>query len=302
MGGMDDDTLPPLPPVVALGRAVPLLSLVLAVAAVVAVWVLGFLPWVLDGFHLDVPGVDLNEVWLPIPLIAGQLTALIACTVVGSTAAMVLPLLVPAVPRPLAVVVTSLTVIATAVALVSIARISIADESGDDFASDPRVLDGLVVGVLALVVLCVVVGGLASFQIGFLPVAAAVVVTQLLSWITLLKLPHPDLVTELLTVVLLGGAFVVSVLRSPCWVATWPVALVVVWLGVPFGNAMAAVGSRLRPGQNLDESLGDVYRDGLDVFQASVWDSPRTWWPQVVAVGIGVGWLTVRHLLRGKAR
>ncbi|MCX6398280.1 MAG: hypothetical protein NTV23_17465 [Propionibacteriales bacterium] len=292
--------LPPLRPVLSRGTRVPLLTAVLAVAAVIVFWLVGFLPWVLDGFQLDarrygVSGDGLDRLWLPVPLVAGQLTGLVAFTVVGSVGAMLLPLLFPAVPRSLAVVVTGLTLVAAAVTLTSVTRIAIADRSGNDFASDSRVLDGLVVGVLALVVVGVVVGGAAAWQVGLLPVAVAVLVTQLLSWLSFLELPRPDLVAELTSVVLLGGAFVLSVRRSLAWLVTWPVALVIVWLGPPVTAATSAVAARLRPGQNLDESLGDTYRTGLEVFRLAVGDAPRTWWPQLVALGIGAGWCAVRH-------
>lgn len=311
MGRMDDSAprpdrepaspvLAPLPPVLRGGSRVPLLAAALAAGCAVVFWVVGHLPWVLDGFHVDPRpygrGDTLSQLSLPIPLIASQLTALIAFTTVGAIGAMVLPLLFPAIPRPLGVVVSALSLVATAVAVTSIARVALADEPDTGFASDPRVLDGLVVGVLGLVVLCVVVGGLASFQVGFLPIAAAVVVTQLGSWLALLELPRPDLVAQWTTVALLGGAFLVSVRRRLGWIVVWPVALVIVWLGTPIGAATSVIGGRLRPGQNLDDSLGDVYDNGWEVFKIALWDEPRTWWPQVVAVAIGLVWLVVRQL------
>lgn len=271
------------------GRQVVVLTAVIAIGTVAVFWILGFLPWVLDGFH---PRDD--ELWLPVPLLADQLGALVAFTTVGALGAMALPLLFPVVPRPLAVVVAGLVLIATAFALTAVTRSRLSE--------DPRILDGLMVGVLVLVLVCVLVGGLASFQVGLLPVAAAMVVTQVASWIALLELPGPTRVTELVTVALLAGAFVVSVRRSPAWVAVWPVALFVVWLGPPLSAATTAIAGRLRPGQFLDESLGDVYANGWEVFRSALGEAPRTWWPQVVAVLVGLAWLAVQHRRSVRAR
>lgn len=314
MSRMDDsapattsETLPALPPVPLASRKIALLTVAMAVGAVLIFWFGGYLPWILDGFRtkdsaLGDSGQGLGQLWLPIPLIAGQLAQLIAFTTVGAIAAMLLPLLFPAVPRALSVVVVALTLVTAAMSLSAVARSSLSNQDLDGFASDSRVLDGLVVGVLLLVLGCILVGALASLQVGFLPVAVAVAATQLPSWIGLLELPRAALVTEMLTVALLGAAFVVSIHRWIGWVITWPVALLILWLGPAISAAATAVSARLRPGQNLDMALNDVYAEGWEVFRAALGEAPRTWWPQLVAVLIGLIWLAVQRRRSREAR
>src|SRR5690242_6688884 len=75
----------------------PLLCLVLALLVVVTTWLFGHLPWVLDGFRED-GGYTVVGGRVVIPLFAGELSALVAFTVVGTIAATVLPVFFSGLP------------------------------------------------------------------------------------------------------------------------------------------------------------------------------------------------------------
>ncbi|MET3961415.1 hypothetical protein ABIE44_001349 [Marmoricola sp. OAE513] len=278
----------------------PVLCLLLALLVVVVAWLFGHLPWVLDGFREDDAG-GVAEGRVVIPLFAGELSALVAYTAVGTIAATVLPAFFSGLPRGVAVTLTVLVVAVTTLVLTMTARSAVAGRALDGFDTDDRVLDGLVVGVFAVTAACVVLGALSSLQPGFTPVAAAVVVTQLPSWFAELGWQSAA-VRDVTTAVLLAAALVISVRRSPWWAVLWPLALVIVWSGTPFTAGLLAVQTRLRAGQNVDEQLGDIVANGFDVFGAAYWDASRTWWPWVVAFAAGAVWLVVRHRSRRRPR
>ncbi|MFL6156959.1 MAG: hypothetical protein ACJ72D_12740 [Marmoricola sp.] len=274
----------------------PVLALGLVLLSVVVTWLFGHLPWVLDGFRTDrsVPSTDgLAGVRIVIPMVAGQLSALVAFTVVGAVSATLLPMLFTDLPRGAAVTLSVIVVAATTLVLTLVARARIEGSAAPGFATDSRVLDGLVVGVFAVAALGALLGALASLQLGFLPVAVAVVVVELPTWFTALGVERSWIrdVTEL---VLLAAALVLSLRRSPAWAALWPAALLVVWSGPAVSAGLLTVQTRLRSGQNVDALLGDVLSDGFAVFRAAYWHAPRTWWPPVVALVVGVVWLVVR--------
>lgn len=281
----------------------PLLTAGLALLAVVASWLLGYLPWVIDGFRLSgrsttlLGNEGLDGVRLVIPLIAGELTTLIAFAALGAVATTLLPLAFVEIPRTLGVVVAALVLALTTLVLTFIARASILDHAPGAFSGDERVLDGLVLGVFAVTAAAGFVGCVASVQVGFLPLATAIAVGQLPVWLGHLGdgSAGSGPVHDLVALVMLSAAFVISVRRSAGWIAGWPLALAVVWVATPLRIGTTAVADRLRPGAGLEHNLSDVFSEGYDVFRASFWHAHQSWWPGVAAAGIGVVWVLVRR-------
>jgi hypothetical protein len=280
---------------------VALLWFALVLLAVLCTWILGNLPWVMDGFRIrsDHAGSGtstegLSEVRLAIPLVAGRITELVAFTVVGSVSATLLPLAFTDLPRSLAVVTAGLVVATTTLVITFSSRSGIASHAADAFAGDERVLDGLVTGVLVVALVAAVVGSLAAAQIGFLPVATAVLVGQLPVWIGALVTDHAlaDLLYRLAAVVLLTAAFVISVRRSHAWVVLWPVALLLVWTALPLQIATGRLQDRLRPAAGLGSAhLSDVVGEAGDLFRATFWHAPQVWWPGVLAAVLAALWV-----------
>lgn len=286
----------------------PVLALVLALLAVATGWLGGHLPWVLDGFTLRTASFldgsaaeGLDGVRILIPLVASELTRLVAFTTVGTVAAMLLPLAFPALFRGDAVAIVALTLAVTTLALTVAARSTIRSAAAGAFASDPRVLDGLLVGVFVVAAGAGIVGAMAAFQPGFLPLAAALVVGQLPLWL-------PDLlgssavgstITPWVSLLVLTAAFAASVRRTVGWVVLWPLALALVWIATPLQLATGRMSDRLRGGTGLTSAdLGDVFADAADLFAASFWSAPRTWWPGLVAAGLVLVWLVLVRLVR----
>jgi hypothetical protein len=283
---------------------IPFLALGLVLLAVLATWLFGHLPWVLDGFRNPedrtgaTSGDGLSAIRLVIPLIAGDLTALVAFTAVGSIGATLLPLAFPDLPRSLAVVLAGLTLAVTMLVLTLTARAAISTHAADGFAGDERVLDGLVVGVFLVTACAGLLGCLASFQIGLLPLAVAVLVGQLPVWIGELGTDTGlnDAAYRVAALVLLAAAFVISVRRTVRWVVLWPVALALVWIAAPLQIATRGMQDRLRPGAGLSsDDIPDVLANGRELFGATLWHAHQTWWPGVVAAAIAVVWVVGRR-------
>ena len=317
MAVMDDSAPPP-------GRARTLvLGLALALMAAATGWLLGHLPWVASGFSWPTTEAapvgssteGLAGVRLAIPLVAQFLPSLIAFTTIGAVAATLLPLVLttresghrlPAV----AVCVVSLLLTVTVVTL--LARRSIETHAAGAFAGDPRVLRGLVLVVVGATLVGAALGTLASVQVGFLPLAVALVAGQLRSWLDAFVLGHDhgpgtlrtvDRVCDVLVLLLLTVAFVLSVRRrSAAWALTWPVAIAMVWVATPFTVMTTWLAGRLRPSAGLPGSLPDILTGGLQVFRESFWEAPQAWWPWVVALVVAVVVVAVeRGIVRRRA-
>jgi hypothetical protein len=301
MERMDESAAAPSPTTSPRASRIPLQAVCLALLVVGVTWWWGYLPWVLDGFHPDrlstVPGATgegLGDRRLPIPFVAGELVTLVAFTTVGALSATLLPIAFLRLPRSVGVAVSGLVMLVTVLALASVARSMVSSKAAGYFAGDSRVGDGLFVGVLAIAVLCAALGALACWQNGFLPLAIAVLLSQLDVWLVELGI-RDQWFLDLVTIALLSVAFVISVRRSVRWALLWPVVLVVFLAQAPFGIALQVVTDRLGPGKKLEGQLGDILAQARQVFSASFWHVHRSWWPELVALGIGVVWLVVQR-------
>ncbi|HET6165555.1 MAG TPA: hypothetical protein VFE07_01895 [Marmoricola sp.] len=291
-----------------------LAGLGLAILTVVVAWLFGNLPWVVSGFSWPTTEAapvgssteGLSGVRLTIPLVAAYLPSLIAFTAIGSVAAALLPLVLTtrAGRRLPAIAVVLAALVATTVLVVLVARSTIEAHAADAFAGDSRVLLGLVLVVLATAAVGALLGTLASIQVGFLPLAAAFAAGQVPVWLdgflvdkgpgfgTARTLDH---VGEVLVLLLLLVAFVLSVRRSPWWALLWPVAIAMVWTATPFRIMTIQLAGRLRPSAGLPDTLGDVLQGGVDVFRASFWEAPQARWPWAVALVLALLWMAVER-------
>ena len=289
---------------------VALLWFGLVVLAVLCTWILGNLPWVLDGFRLPsdraVPGSaadGLAEVRLAIPLVTARITALVAFTTLGAVVATLLPLAFTDLPRGLAVVSAGLTVAATGLTVTFASRSGISSHAADAFAGDQRVLDGLVAGVLLVALAAAVLGSLGAAQIGLLPLPVAVVVGQLPVWLgQLLDVRGDGILYQLSALVLLCAAFMISVRRSWGWVVLWPVALALVWTAAPLRITTAYLQDRLRPASGVNErNLDELYADAARLFRATYWHTHQVWWPGVAAAVLALAGVLVQRRRTGRA-
>jgi hypothetical protein len=287
-----------------------LLGVGLAILTAVTAWLFGHLPWVVSGFSWPTTEAapvgssteGLAGVRLTIPLVATFLPSLIAFTAIGSVAAALLPLVfttkagmrMPA----LAVALTALAL--TTVAITFSARDSIDSRASDAFAGDPRVLKGLVLVVLGTAAIGALLGALASVQVGFLPLAAALAAGQVPVWVSAFLVDHvhgvdavrtAEQASNWLVLVILLTAFVLSVRRSAAWMLLWPVAIAMLWVATPFRVMTTQLAGQLRPSSGLPDSLPDILDGAVDVFRASFWEAHQARWPWVVAVLLALVWM-----------
>lgn len=294
-----------------------LLAIGLAVLTAVTSWLFGHLPWVVSGFSwptteaapVGSSSEGLAGVRLTIPLVAAFLPSLVAFTTIGAVAATLLPLVLTTrrgqrLPA-LAVAVASLVV--TTVVVTVAARNTIEAHASDAFAGDSRVLQGLVLVVAGATLAGGVLGALASVQIGFLPLAAALAAGQLPTWVEGFLVGHDhglgaaraaEHLSDALALVALAGAFVLSVRRSAAWMLLWPVAIAIYWTSTPFRVMTTWLAPQLRPSSGLPDTLPDILRGGLDVFRASFWEAHQGRWTWLLALVVALAWFAVERGVR----
>lgn len=286
----------------------------LAVLTAVTAWLFGHLPWVMSGFSwttaesapVGSSSEGLAGVRVTIPLVAAFLPSLVAFTAIGAVAAALLPLvLTTKVGQRRAAIVVALGALGvTTVVVTVLARSTIRQHASDAFAGDSRVLLGLVLVVIATTAVGALLGTLASVQIGFLPLAAALAAGQVPVWVAGFLVDRDtdvdafrtaEHVSNLLVLVLLAVAFVLSVRRSAGWALLWPVAVALLWAAAPFRVMTVQLAGQLRPSAGLPGSLPDILQGGLDTFRASFWEAHQARWPWVVAALLALAWMAAER-------
>ena len=252
---------------------------VLAPAAGLTWWVVGFLFWLLDG--LGGPGLR----QLLIPLITPALGALVVGGVVGGVAA---GLLTAAGPRDRRAQSVLATLGGTALALVAtlVASSAALDRvPAGDFAADSRVVTGLTIVAVLATSVGWGVGVLAGVGRPGLGVALAVLSGMAPSWlsgVTLAVLPPTQTglavlgrVWSWVGLAVLAAALVTVGVRPAVRWAWWPLLVAVVWFSGPVLTALAYLTPMLRPGAGLPGTLPDSLAAAWQVFQAASSPLPR---------------------------
>lgn len=273
-------------------RRLPLWAVV--VVAGVAWWFVGFLPWIVASALDGSPSLGVPEDTFPaVPLIAGQLGALVAGAFTGGLVAGGVGLAAPAADRRLVALATfgGMTAVA-AIAFVQAGRV-IGAPGG--FEGDRRVVLGLsaiaVVATVAGWVLgsCWIFGppglglglgalsGVVPFWLGTLAVTVINAVSR------------PGTITELrginwASALVLALALVVVGVRPLSRLAWWPVVLVVAWLVGPALTAAGYIEVYLRSGAGLPGTLPEALAATWQVFGQALRPGNRYVLPWVVAV------------------
>ncbi|MGY1707171.1 hypothetical protein ACI79C_21635 [Geodermatophilus sp. SYSU D00697] len=285
----------PAPAAVRRGRRLPARALV--PVAALAWWVIGYLPWLLDGAGRAAP--------LALPLRAALLTALVLGAVAGGVLAGLTGLLARPGSRGRALLATGCgTALAVTVCLTQSVA-SAGRGSGTD--ADQRVLTALCAVVVGITLLAWGLGSLAVVGRPGVGVALGVVAGVLPGWLTSVVwavLPFEALTTAgtlgvWLQAAALGGALVVVGAQPPARLALWPGVLLVAWFVGPALTAVTYLEPHLRPGAGLSRGLGDALTGAGQVFWLSASPLARQLLPWVVAV-VGAVFLAV--LLAGRRR
>jgi hypothetical protein len=265
--------------------------------AALAWWVVGYLPWLLDGVGRAAP--------LALPLRAALLTALVLGAVAGGVLAGLAGLLARPGSRGRAVLATGC---GTALAVGACLAQSVAAAGrGSGFDADGRVLTALCAVVVGAGAPAWAIGSLAVLVRPAAGVALALAAGVLPGWLTsvvLAVLPFAALgaagtVAVWLQAAALAAALVVVGVRPRLRLALWPVVLLVTWFVGPALTAVTYLEPYLRPGAGLPRGLGDALAGAGQVFWLASSPQGRPLLPWAAAV---VGAAFVAALLAGRRR
>jgi hypothetical protein len=266
-------------------------------------WVVGFLPWILDGLRISPTG---GTPVLAVPLFAGSLSAMVLGGGLGGLAAGMVALLGRGTRWRRAAAVTSGVVIAVAVALLQSA-LTLRDPSPSNMSAADRVLMGLTVVAIASTIVGLLWGLAAlSGRVG-LGLALAGVAGAAPWWITAvlaalgMDRSIQDLygsadVAQWIGVAVLGCALVIIGVQPVVRVVWWLAAVALAWVVGPTITASAYMEQLLRPGTTLSDAFGDSLDVAWQVWRmaASVERRPLTPWVVAIVaaalVSIGIRW------------
>jgi hypothetical protein len=277
------------------------------VVGALAWWVIGALPWVLQGLRLPLQnlwGTDQAPDEMPLvalPFSQYFLSLLLAITVVGGAAAALTSLIRPDRPRARRAAVTG----GALAAIVAITQTALVVHGGLDHSSRAGTYLVALIAVASLGSVVGLVVGWALVGVGRAAqaVAAAVLAVATTSWLTALLAPNPamtgDAQRTFLTVAPWVAAAVAGIGLALCpprgirAVLGWVVALVILWAGPPLITAMSYVGgSRSLLAMSAPDELLDA---GLAVFRAALLPENHLIGPFVLAVVVGLAGLLLRQ-------
>lgn len=286
-------------------------------------WVVGALPWIVDGLGARSPrdwtsdietGSVASGYLSLLPFTAGRMGLLLVVTLVGGLAAAVAALWVrPREGRTLAVAGAAALGTLAAAAYTVAQSAGATRQLGNDFDRDDRVL----VGVLAVAVVGTVAGLLLGLVVVlgrpvFRALAAAPLAVAVGSWVSAVAVALvgtqralPVLAwTTTLIAVLVGLALAPVGVRSPGRVLVWPLVLVLVAVCSAAQTAFGYLTAYLRPRSGLPDGLRDHVEASRDVFLRALQPEFQPWGAYAVAVAVGLvgtGVLWLRSGRRGPA-
>lgn len=287
-------------------RALPRWAVVLVGA--VAFWVVGFLPWIVEGMHLET-----SSAWPWFPTLEGPLVAMpfgeyafptlfVGCVIGGTAALAVSRLAAPAVTRPRALAASGalLALVAALAQTVLTVRPALAP------IDEARLLVGaLVVAVLGSGAFGILVGAGVARGSGWPWVLGGATAASLSgSWFVDLIVRRPDLDPQWTTWVaqwhpwlsgaLLGGVLAAFGLRPATRLVGWFAALGIAWVLPSVLTTLTYVAHDASRGPLRRSQVIEVADAGRDVFVQSLLPGNHLIWPLVLAVGIGVAGATWR--------
>ena len=256
-------------------------------------WVVGFLPWILDGMRIDLDGSPLAA----LPLTSGNLSVLVVGGGVGGLVSGLLVRLGHGARLASAAAVLVGVMIAAGVTLVQ-SFTAYSGPAPGTFGGDDRVL----VGLTAVVITSTAVGvawGLLSLAgdvglglslagvAGSLPIWAIYVLYAVGfdSWAPIVQL---DRAARWAGVAILAAGLVRIGVRPLGRLVWWPVAVVLAWSIMPTITAAGYLEQLLRPGSALSEILRDQVSVTWQVWRMAAALDARPLAPWIVAVAAAV--------------
>jgi hypothetical protein len=270
-------------------------------------WVVGALPWVVRGLRLPLQnlwGTDQRPEEMPLvalPFSQYSLALLLAVTVVGGVAAALTSLIRPDPPAARRAAVAG----GALAAIVAITQTTLVVHRGLDHSNRADTY-------LAALVAVASVGSVVGLAVGWAlvgraraarAVAAAVLAVATASWLNVLVVPDPVVISDAQSALLTAAPWVAAAVagvglalcppRGVRAVLGWVVALAILWLGPALVIAVSYVaGSRVLLAHSPPAELLDA---GWDVFRAAVHPANHPIGPFVLAVLVGLSGLLLRQ-------
>ncbi|KRC64069.1 hypothetical protein ASE12_04405 [Aeromicrobium sp. Root236] len=288
-------------------RSLPPLALV-PIAAVVW-WVVGFLPWILDGLGPDVPAGASSPVFA-IPLYAGHVGELVVGAGLGGVAAGLLTLCGTG-PRTLRAAACAVGV--TGAVFITVLQSRSAVNGFTFLRPDTRITNGLSVVVILTALVGLGLGLLALVGRIGVGLALAAVAGAVPSWLLSVHmaigvndLGSAQVVTDVSRwggAAVLAFALVVIGMQPALRLVAWPGAVLVAWFVGPTITAASYMEVFLRPGMGLPDLWGEPFSAAADVWRLSASPDLRplaSWITAIVVAAAYAGWRT-RSLSRAPA-
>lgn len=248
-------------------------------------WVVGFLPWILNGLSSGVSDqVDAGRT--AVPLFTGNVSGLVVGSGIGGLLAGLVALLGRGQWFLRAVAVAAGVAIAVFAALLQSRRVL--------QGTDGRVLDGLTGVVVAMTVVALVVGLLCLAGRAGLGIALAGVAGAAPLWLANVlqaagaggpgSYEGVDLVARWVGAAVLAVALVSIGVRPLVRLVGWPIAVILAWLVAPTVTAAGYMEQLLRPGMGFAERIGENVSASLQVWQMAAQPDARPLTPWIAAV------------------
>lgn len=274
-------------------RRLPVIALI-PLAAVVW-WVVGFLPWIVDGmgWQLSDGNHFLGAAHPMLPMMTGNVGRLLVGGLVGGLAAGALVWCGRGGALARVGAVSAGAVLALLVTVIQ-SRSTLSGSFPDSFVTDSWVLGGL-----GLVVVLATVAGSAFGVLSLagrpgLGFTLAIVAGAGPPWLVDLfatwgvdaqsRLGVMPRLTQWVGAALLALALIVLGARPAMRLLAWPFAVLCAWLIGPTVTAAVYLGSTLRPGAGLPDTLPDHLSAAMQVWRAAISPEMRPLTPWIVAL------------------
>lgn len=257
-------------------------------------WIVGFLPWVLDGFGGSTfrQASGLRAQWLAIPLYNGSIGGLVLGAGTGGLLVGLVALLGRDGPVRSAIAAASGGLLAM-IAILVLTRDQIGHgNTGQGFTADDRVVNGLTIVVVLMTVVGTLVGllGLAGslgrgLALGGLAGAVGVWTVDVLhaaGWTDPGGFGHTADVGHWTGAVVLAVALVTLGARPIFRLIAWPVAVLLAWFVAPTVTASSYIEALLRPGYG--SRVGDTISAAAHVWRMASSPGVRSLTPWITAI------------------
>lgn len=279
---------------------------VLALVAALTWWLVGFLPWILDGLRMTAK--EYGSPIMLLPLSSSLLAPLVVGAGVGGLMSG-LVVLCGRGPRRVDVLAVAGGVIgATVVTLVQANQAAGSRGPWMGVQSegiDPKVLNALTAVVVVVTVVGLALGLLASTGRIGLGIALAALAGAVTVWVmpvlVALGLNQFEAHTTLTEVIrwvgagVLCWALVVLGVRPRVRIIWWPVAVLAAWVVSPTVTAAVYLDGVIRPGAAVLGELGEHLSAAFDVWKAAVAIDQRPLTPWIVSVSVAVVVVVLRQ-------